>query len=123
MSVKRLYRLSPVLWDAVPGGYAATVYGIDRMPEGPLKELVTCCPRTKEDPSYYWAGANFYRLRMPTGEGGCCSRPQNISDAVVYGLLPTFLSWCTEHGYQLPDNFQFRKLSPYDAITLYYESS
>lgn len=122
MSNKQYYRLSPTLWDSVPGQWSATVYAIDRIPEGPLAKYTTCCPRSKDDPSYYWAGAVFYRLVMPQGITSCCMGPQNIADAVVYQQMPTFLSWATANGYSLPDNFQFSKISPLEDFTLVYSS-
>ena len=114
------YRISPVLWDSVPGNYTATVYGIDRVPDGPLAQYVTCTPRCKDDPAYYWAGATFNRLRMPPGLMGCCMGPQDIGDGVVFAQLPAWISWVIGQGYTLPDNFEFRKLKPDSDITLIY---
>lgn len=114
------YRLSPVLWDSIPGQYTATVYSIDRMPEGPLQRYVTCTARCKDDPAYWWAGSTFLRLVMPPGLTGCCSGPQDIRDAVVHVQLPTWISWALSQGYTVPDNFQFSKIKPSDDITLIY---
>ena len=122
MSNKQYYRLSPTLWDSVPGQHSATVYGIDRMPDGPMAKYVTCCPRCKEDPAYYWAGNVFMRLIMPPGLTSVCLGPQDIFNAVVYSQIPVFLSWAQGQGYTLPEGFQFSKISPYDDITLIYES-
>ena len=118
--VKKYYRLMPVLWDSVPGQYTATCYGIDRMPEGPLADFVTCVPRCRDDPAWTWAGPTFLRLRMPPGINACCMGPQDISDGVVWSLLPSWISWALEQGYSLSDDFSFNKLNPYDELTLIY---
>lgn len=120
MSGKQYYRLSPVLWDSVPGQYTATVYSIDRMPDGPLAKYVTCCPRCKDDPAYWWAGSVFYRLVMPPGVTSCSMGPQNIGNGVVFSQLPAFFGWCMSNGYSLPENFQFHKIGPLDEFTLLY---
>jgi len=117
MTTNQYYKISPNLWDAVPGRYAATVYGIDRMPDGPLAKYVTCCPRSKDDPAYYWAGPNFMRLVMPPGITGCCMGPQDIYDAVVWAQLPTWLTWARGQGYTFPD---LTKLNALDDITMNY---
>lgn len=117
---KQYYRISPVLWDSVPGRYTATVYGIDRMPEGPLSTFVTCTPRCKDDPSWWWAGPHFLRLIMPPDATGCCMGPQDISNGVVWAQFPSWLSWAQGQGYSVPDNFSFAKISPNDEITLIY---
>lgn len=117
------YRISPTLWDSVPGNYTATVYGVDRMPIGPLSQYVCCTPRCKDDPAYYWAGPTFLRLRMPSELNGCCMGPQDIGDGVVFAQIPSWISWVLGLGYTLPDNFEFRKLKPGDDITLIYYSS
>jgi hypothetical protein len=115
------YRISPVLWDSVPGQYTATVYSIDRIPEGPLRNYVTCNARCKDDPAYWWAGSSFLRLVMPPDLRDCCAGPQNIANGVVYAQLPSWISWATSQGYSLPDNFQFNKIRPTDDITLIYQ--
>ena len=114
----QFYRISPVLWDSVPGQYTATVYSIDRMPEGPLAQYVRCTARCKDDPSYWWAGATFLRLVKPPDVGGCCSGPQDIGDGVVYAQLPAWISWAMGQGYTVPTNFQFSKIKPMDDITI-----
>ena len=114
------YRISPVLWDSVPGQHTATVYSIDRVPEGPLAKYVTCTARCKDDPSYWWAGSTFFRLIMPSGVTSCCSGPQDIGNGVVYSQLPSWISWAMEQGYTLPPNFQFSKIKPMDDLTLIY---
>ena len=119
---KQYYKISPILWDNIPGRYAATVYGIDRMPDGPLAKFVTCCPRSRDDPAWYWAGPNYMRLVMPPGINGCCMGPQDISDAVVWSQLPSWISWALSQGYSLPDNFKFSDIKPLDDITLIYEA-
>lgn len=116
---KQYYRLSPILWDSIPGQYTATVYGIDRMPEGRLASFVTCCPRCKEDPSWWWLGPTFLRLIMPRDVVGCCMGPNDISDAVVWAQFPSWLSWAQEHGYSIGD-VEFSKIGPMDEITLIY---
>jgi len=120
MSATQYYRLTPVLWDSVPGRHTATVYGIDRMPEGPLSQYVTCCPRCKDDPAWTWAGPVFLRLVMPDGVTGCCMGPQDISNGVVWPQLPSWLSWAMSQGYSLADDFSFSKIGPMDEITLMY---
>jgi len=120
MGTKAYYRLSPVLWDSVPGQYTATVYSIDRMPDGPLQKYVTCAARCKADPAYTWAGSTFMRLVMPPGITGCCSGPQDVGNGVVWAQLPTYISWLLGQGYQLPDDFQFSKIAPTDDLTLIY---
>jgi hypothetical protein len=120
MNAKQFYRLSPVLWDSVPGQYTATVYSIDRMPEGHLSKFVTCTPRCRTDPAWWWAGSTFFRLRMPPGITSYSCGPQDIGDGVVFSQLPVYLSWLQQHGYNLPENFQFSKISPFDDITLIY---
>ena len=117
----KLYRLSPVLWDSVPGQYTATVYSIDRMPEGPLNKFVTCNARCKDDPAYKWSGSTFLRLVMPPGVTGCCGQPQDIADGVVWSQLPAYISWLYEQGYEMAANFQFNKISPTDDLTLFYK--
>ena len=114
----QFYRLSPVLWDRVPGQYTASVYSVDRMPEGPLAQYVSCTARCKDDPAYWWAGSTFLRLVMPAGVGGCCSGPQDIGNGVVYAQIPSWISWALGQGYQLPNDFQFSKIGPQDDITL-----
>jgi hypothetical protein len=118
MSGKQYYRLSPILWDNVPGKYTATVYGIDRMPDGPLAQYVRCCSRCKDDPSYTWAGSTYFRLVMPPGLGSCCNGPQNIGDAVVWATLPTWLTWAESQGYTLADSID--KIDPLRDFTLIY---
>ena len=117
---KQYYRLSPVLWDSIPGKYTATVYSIDRMPEGPLASYVTCTPRCKDDPAWWWAGPNFLRLVMPPGVTGCCMGPQNIGNGVVWPQFPSWLSWAQTQGYSVPEPFSFAKLDPISEITLVY---
>jgi hypothetical protein len=117
---KQYYRIAPVLWDSIPGQHTATVYCIDRMPEGPLAAFVKCCPRCKDDPAWWWAGPTFLRLVLPPGLGGCCMGPQDISDSVVWALLPTWLSWVLGQGYTVNDGFSFSKTGPMDEITLIY---
>ena len=119
-SRKHYYRLSPVLWDSVPGQHTATVYGIDRMPLGPLSAFVTCCSRCKDDPAWFWAGAHFFRLVMPPGETGCCMGPQDIGNGVVWAQLPSWMSWAISNGYSFPDGFVFSKIGALDEITLIY---
>jgi hypothetical protein len=118
MTSKQYYRLFPVLWDSVPGQYMATVYGIDRMPEGPISKYVTCCSRCKDDPSYWWAGSTFFRLVMPPDIGGCCSGPQDISDAVVFPKLYTWLNWAFSQGYSLSGSMD--SIEPMRDFTLVY---
>ena len=120
MASKQYYRLSPVLWDSVPGQYTATVYSIDRTPEGPLSAFVTCTARCKDDPAYWWSGSTFIRLVMPPGATGCCSGPQDISNGVVWAQLPSYISWLMGQGYSMPDNFQFSKIKPTVDLTLIY---
>jgi len=117
---KEYYRLSPVLWDRVPGQHTATVYSIDRMPDGPLSAFVTCCARCKDDPAWWWAGPTFHRLVMPPGVTGCCMGPQDISNAVVWAQLPSWLSWVQGQGYSLSEGVSFAKMGPNDEITLIY---
>ena len=113
----QMYRLSPVLWDSVPGQHTATVYGIDRFPEGPLAKFVTCCSRCKDDPAYWWAGPTWLRLIMPVQ--GCCSGPQDIGNGVPWSLFPTWLSWAMSNGYTVQENFKF---IPGQDITIIYRS-
>jgi hypothetical protein len=116
--VKHYYRLSPVLWDGIPGNGTATVYGIDRMPEGPLAASVKCTPRCQLDPAYYWAGSTFWRLSNPKELVSCCSGPENVWDAIVWQKLPAWLSYVQGLGYTVSDNC---KMDPYTDITLIYE--
>lgn len=120
MANKQYYRLFPVLWDSIPGRYSATVYGIDRMPDGPLAKFVSCTPRCKEDPAWWWAGPTYFRLVMPAGITGCCMGPQDIKDAVVWAQLPSWISWAMSQGYSFGDNFSFAEISPSNDITLIY---
>jgi hypothetical protein len=115
--MKHYYRISPVLWTGIPGNYEATVYGIDRMPHGPLASLVCCTPRSYDDPAYFWAGATFLRLKSPRDLLECCSGPQNIWDAVVWATLPAWLSYVRSLGYTTTES----NYDPYKDITLIYE--
>jgi hypothetical protein len=121
MSVKRYYRLSPVLWNNIPGQTSAPVYSIDRPPEGPLTQYVTCTPRCSADPAYTWAGPTFIRLTMPR-ELVDWQIP-GIANSVVWANLPSWLSFAQGIGYSLPDNFQFAKIKPTDDLTLIFEVS
>lgn len=118
MSTTQYYRLSPVLWDSVPGRHTATVYGIDRIPEGPLANYVTCCARCKDDPAYTWAGPTFFRLVMPGDIGSCCSGPQDVGNGVVYSRLFTWLNWAFSQGYSLGGNID--NIGPLNDFTLLY---
>jgi len=118
--MKYFYRLSPVLWDSMPGNCAATVYGIDRMPEGPLAATVKCTARCRDDPAYTWSGSTFMRLTMPSGFGGCCgsSGSSGSSSAVNWQNIMAWLSWAQSHGYTVSD---MKDMDPYKDITLIYE--
>lgn len=120
--MKQFYRLSPVLWISMPGNCAATVYGIDRMPEGPLAATVKCTARCRDDPAYTWSGSTFMRLTLPSGSGfsgsfGCCNSNGN-NDAVVWQNLMAWISWASTHGYTVPD---MKDMDPYKDIVLIYE--
>jgi len=119
--MKHYYRLSPVLWDGVPGNNTATVYAIDRMPEGPLASSVICTPRSRSDPAYWWAGSTFLRLSNPKQLTTCCSGPEGIWDAIVWQKLPAWLSCVQGMGYTVPDSFNFGDFSPHKELTLIYE--
>jgi hypothetical protein len=115
--MKHYYRISPVLWDGIPGNNAATVYAIDRMPEGPLAASVVCTPRSMADPAHTWAGATFLRLAAPKELTNCCSGPYNVWDAIVWQKLPAWLSYVQGLGYSVNDNIG----DPNKEITLIYE--
>ena len=117
---KHFYRLSPVLWDGVPGNHTATVYGIDRMPYGPLASSIICTPRCKDDPAWWWSGPTFLRLSNPKELTTCCSGPQDVWDAIVWSKLPSWLSYVQGLGYTVPDSFNFGG-DPNKDITLIYE--
>lgn len=118
--LKHYYRLSPVLWDGVPGNHTATVYAIDRMPYGPLASSIICTPRCKDDPAWWWAGPTFLRLTNPKELTTCCSGPQDVWDAIVWSKLPSWLSYVQGLGYTVPDSFNFGG-DPNKDITLIYE--
>jgi hypothetical protein len=118
MSGTQYYRISPVLWDNAPRQYTATVYGIDRMPEGPLSNYVTCCTRCKDDPAYTWSGSTYFRLVMPSNLGSCCTGPQDVGNAVVWATLPSWLSWAMSQGYTLGSSID--KIEPLKDFTLMY---
>jgi hypothetical protein len=120
MSVKQYYRLSPVLWNNIPGQTSATVYSIDRPPEGPLSQYATCAPRCSADPAYTWSGPIFNRIIMPYNLVSC--QIPGIANSVVWENLPTWLMWAQSQGYTLPDNFQFSKIKPTDDLTLIYSA-
>ena len=105
--MKHFYRLSPVLWNGIPGNFTATVYAIDRMPEGPLASSVKCTARCIDDPAYTWSGSTFMRL---TYNGG--------SDAVTWQNLMAWISWASTYGYTVPD---MKDMDPFKDITLIYE--
>lgn len=116
--MKHYYKISPVLWDLVPGNNAATVYSIDRMPKGPLSNHVACTPRSRDDPAYWWAGSTFLRLTKPRNFDDCCSGPENIWDAVVWQNLYAWVSHIQNLGYSITDS---TKLDPLKDFILMYE--
>ena len=116
--MKHYYRLTPVLWDSIPGNYAATVYSIDRMPLGPLAQNVACTARSLNDPAYWWSGSTFLRLTKPPDLQGCCSGPENTRNAVVWQNLFAWLSHVRGMGYSVDEHC---KLDPLKEITLIYE--
>lgn len=118
MSSKQYYKISPVLWDSVPGQHTATVYGIDRIPEGPLAQYVTCCSRCKDDPAYWWAGSTYFRLVMPQEIGSCCSGPQDVGNGVVFSRLHSWLNWAFGQGYTLAGPID--NIGPTNDFTLIY---
>lgn len=118
MVMKHFYRLSPVLWDGVPGNCTATVYGIDRMPEGPLAATVKCTARCRDDPAYTWSGSTFMRLTLPSGFSGGCCNGGGTSDAVNWQNLIAWISWASAQGYSVPD---MKDMDPYKDIILIYE--
>jgi hypothetical protein len=115
--MKHYYRLSPVLWVTMPGNYASTVYGIDRMPEGPLAATVKCTARCRDDPAYTWSGATFMRLTMPSGSDGSCCNSRS-GDGVDWQNLMGWLSWAQGRGYTVSD---MKDMDPYKDIVLIYE--
>lgn len=119
--MKHYYRIFPVLWDGVPGNNAATVYAIDRMPEGPLASSVTCTPRSQNDPAYWWSGSTFLRLCNPRELVSCCAGPENVWDAIVWQKLPAWLSYVQGLGYTVPETFNLGA-DPNQTITLIYNS-
>jgi len=115
--MKHYYRLSPVLWTNVPGNYSATVYAIDRIPNGPLASYVRCTSRCKDDPAYWWSGSTFMRLTKPQEIGSCCSGPENVWDAITWQTLPAWLSFAEGLGYSVSDSC---KMDPNKDLTLIY---
>jgi len=114
--MKHFYRISPVLWEGIPGNYSATVYAIDRIPKGPLASYIQCTSRSQADPAYWWGGSTFLRLSNPK-ELTNCSGPENIWDAIVWQKLPAWISFVNSLGYTIPDSCN---LEPHKEFTLIY---
>jgi hypothetical protein len=117
--MKHYYLISPVLWIGAPGNNAATVYAIDRVPHGPLATNVTCTPRYRDDPAYWWSGSTFLRLTKPAEHSSCCSGPENISDAIVWQNLPAWISYVNGLGYTIPESCKLDN-NPNNEFTLIY---
>jgi len=112
--MKHYYRLSPVLWDKIPGNYTATVYAIDRIPLGPLASYVKCTSRCQTDPAYFWSGNTFLRLTKPADFTSCSDLTW---DAITWQTLPAWLSFAESLGYKVPETFV---MDPNKDITLIY---
>jgi hypothetical protein len=111
--MKHYYRLSPVLWDKIPGNYTATVYAIDRIPLGPLASYVKCTSRSQTDPAYWWSGSTFLRLIRPHD----LTSSDNTCDAITWQTLMGWLSFAEGLGYKVSE---MCALDPNKDITLIY---
>ncbi len=108
-----VYRIFPVLYTGFQNK-ALTVYGIDRQPGAPLSSWVTCTLRVREDPASVWDSRQYYRIRLPTIDGGCCSNSSEIGDSVTYAQLPQLITWFMNNGYTVET--PMHKIQPLSEI-------
>jgi hypothetical protein len=113
MSIKNIYRISPVLWNDSVCKQATTIYGIDRAPTSNLFPTA-CSSRVREDPAYYWDNATFQRLVPPSGIAlPNCYGPAS-QNGITWVTLPAWLSYVQTLGYVVKSDLS--TLKPFSDI-------